>query len=482
MRGSKPTGKGIIIAAVVLTVAETASGYMVAPAKPLKEIEKASELIVKATAISEQWVKDDGFAALPGFAPCETTMKVVSVLKGPPLTQFRFRHYAPKDTGDPVMVYEPQNYVIRAGSTYVVFANKEQGETYQSIWSRSTLKEDQGLLRTADNKPHTGKTVTEAIWNELVRLSSSASAADAAYGIDQLDAMTGGKTFQLHDFDRAAALELIARRIDSWNAEIASAAIAVVGSESPYMVDEFAEFWLAGMGKGVLSGVGQSKPTGNKAGSDKYRTTLLAVANSQRPTKVRALAIRALGRGMPGPPIPDVSKWFADPDPHVRRAAVVLLADSDGQGSSALIAKAAKDSAWLVRHGAARAVGFGQMKHLLPELGRLLRDPESKVQEAAALSLLSFNVGDTSEVLRANLDSQFRSIFVNALARNYIDQNREYRFLAAKDATDSATESRAARTRASSAETAAARASTRAESSRSADLSLPPVSRLKRAC
>ena len=55
---------------------------------------------------------------------------------------------------------------------------------------------------------------------------------------------------------------------------------------------------------------------------------------------------------------------------------------------------------------------------MLPALGRLVQDQEPKVAMAAAISLLSFSVEHSGKILTANLDHpQFRSVFVNALAR-----------------------------------------------------------------
>ena len=70
-----------------------------------------------------------------------------------------------------------------------------------------------------------------------------------------------------------------------------------------------------------------------------------------------------------------------------------------------------------MRQGAARAIGFAQAVALIPTLGTLIQDPVLKVRTAAALSLLSFSPDDAEVVMKANLASDYRSLFVNALAR-----------------------------------------------------------------
>lgn len=279
------------------------------------------------------------------------------------------------------------------------------------------MKGDEGVVLAADDKPHRGKSVTESVFDELARLARSQTPADATYGIHQLDAMSGGGRHKLHDFARPVALEVVAKRIGARNAAVATAAISAVGGESPYLEDTQTPYWLAGMGRGEIRGMAPLRPSGKNQAADEHRAALLAVANGTGLAQVRALAIRALGRGVPSAPIPDTTRWLADPEPLVRQSAVVLLADAPGAASTRTIGAAAADPAVEVRVGAARAIGFGQLQRLLPVLGRLVKDPAAPVRKAAALSLLAFDPGDAGAVLKANLDSDFRPLFVNALAR-----------------------------------------------------------------
>ena len=61
-------------------------------------------------------------------------------------------------------------------------------------------------------------------------------------------------------------------------------------------------------------------------------------------------------------------------------------------------------------------VGFAQDPRLVPLLGKLLHDPAPNVRNAAVVSLLAFAPDQAAPVMKANLASDFRPLFVNALA------------------------------------------------------------------
>jgi hypothetical protein len=399
----------------ILMMSRAASGYLVANTPSLADVEKEAAVVVKATAVHDAAVADPHFPPLMGFEVRETTLKVVSVLKGPALTEFRFRHYAQKKDG-PVAGYSPLTYDLLPGRSYVVFAKKEKEGVYQPLWDRHFDK-DQGLYLAADARPPTAKGAVEVVLQELLALAKSEVASDAVYAIRELDSMSGNRTHSLHDFDRGVAIQAIAARLDAKSPEISAAAISALGLDSPYVDDNQAQFWLAGKPGSEIQGVAALTPSGKNPLADANRAALLKVANGDGAAPVRALAIRALGRGVPSAAFPDQATWLKDPDPLVRQAAVTVLADVPGEASNRAIAAASKDAAAPVRVGAARAIGFGQIKSLLPTLGQLLSDPDRQVRMAAGLSLMSFDIENSRAVLTAHLDSDFRAIFVNALAR-----------------------------------------------------------------
>jgi hypothetical protein len=115
-----------------------------------------------------------------------------------------------------------------------------------------------------------------------------------------------------------------------------------------------------------------------------------------------------------------IVRWLADPDPAIRGAATLLLADFPGAESCKRLALLAGDTAPEVRVRVAHAVGFGQQAEAVDTLVRLLADPESKVRTAAAMSLLSFSPKNkaAAAAFRANLDNEeFKPLFLIALAR-----------------------------------------------------------------
>jgi hypothetical protein len=266
------------------------------------------------------------------------------------------------------------------------------------------------VLPVADEKPHRGKTVSETVWAELEGLLASARADDVVQGIVQLDEMTGGHVTGLKDFDRRAALGAIRPKVLAKQAAVASAAIAVFGADSPYFDDGQAAFWLAGIGKGTIPGLSPRTPGGDPA-TGAAAKELLMVAEGPASAELRAQAIRALGRAVPAGKL---AAWGRDPEVAVRRAAVLVSAALPDRK---LIAGGATDGAPEVRHAAALAIGFAQDAGLIPTLDALLKDGAPKVRVAAALSLLAFAIDQAGGVMKANLGSDFRPLFVNALAR-----------------------------------------------------------------
>lgn len=395
--------------AAVVFAATRASGYAVGPAVPLEELAKKADLVCKATVVADRPATDAWFEAHLGFEVRETELRVVSIVKGAPGTKVvRFRHYAPAPAGA-VGPYAPQSYRFTAGRSYLVFASKVGG-LYRQLSKQHTMKGDQGALLAADDKPHRGATITEVAWAELRGLLASTTADDAVYAIGQLDEMSGSRMIGLKDFERRAALDAIRPLVLARAAPVATAAIAVFGGDSPYYDDRLASFWLAGVGKGSIPGLSPLKPSAAPVAGVAAKE-LLAVADGPASPDLRALAIRALGRAAPaGKP----AAWGRDPDVSVRRAAVLVSAEL---ADRKLIASGATDGAPEVRQAAALAIGFTQDPALLPALDALLKDAAPKVRTAAALSLLSFAIDQAAPVMKSHLGSDFRPLFVNALAR-----------------------------------------------------------------
>lgn len=411
-RGRSRWGHATMLATLVFA-AYPASAYIVGPAVPLEELARTADLVCKATVIGDHRVTDGWFEPIPGFEVRETELRVVSIVKGVASKVIRFRHYAPSFG---VAQYPAVSYTFVTGRTYLVLAARVVGDTYRQL-TKSSMQIDRTVLLAADAKPHHGTTLTEAAWAELLALLKSPVQDDVVWAIGRLDAMSGGPawdTFGPRDFARSQALAAIQPLLGTKRLAITTAAITVFGRDSPYFDDQDAPFWLAGLDKGHIPGIGMRKRPASPL-ADIGRKELLQVATDGMTVELRAMAIRALGRSSHAIPAAMVAVWLHDPSILVRRAAVLATADLPNREP---IVTASRDGSSDIRRTAALAVGFAQDPRLVPLLNNLLRDPAASVRTAAALSLVSFPLDEAASVMKANLASDFRPVFVNALARS----------------------------------------------------------------
>jgi len=401
------------------------AAYPVGPSLGLAAMEKEADLICKVEAGSSKPAEASSYESMPGFAPVDTEMHVVEVYKGIDVGgKIVFDHYASRKD-DRAYQYMPQHYEVEPGQVYILFVKKTDREgVYQQLWENHRAKEDQGLVRAADKTKHGMQPVREVLWLELNKLLAGEHRKDVLYAIKQLDQMSGSGYDSVNDFDRAKTLAVIEPLVSNCDGEIATAAIATIGSRNPYM-PEFALGWLATFGKGNLPGFSPWEYTG-KSPAAQFWKPLAEVADSKRVPELRALAIRALGHTWE-PAVQDrLKRWLIDPAPAVRQAAAVLLADFPDLATDETIARLAKDEDPHPRAGVAQAIGFGQWTEHLNWLSELVQEADPNVTQAAAISLLSLPINDTRATLEALADhSEYRPVFVNALAaenpRPYLD-------------------------------------------------------------
>jgi hypothetical protein len=413
----------IICGAAVLAVTGIALGYVVGPSLSLEKLTAEADLVFKGTALSGEPVQDEWFKPGPGFVARETGFKVVSVIKGGvPGATLRFRHYD-QDARPQGRMFEPQYYHFGKGRSYIIFAKRsEAAGVFRQLQANHTGKEDQGVLLCPGDQSVTSKTVKEAIWGELTLMLKGADATNVTYAIRQLDQMSGtGGSFQdTQDFNRTNVLNAIHGLMSDSHPGVAQATLGAVGSHNPYTSDERTIFWLATVGSGEVPGIGKRDPKMINLGGDLFWKDLVRLADSNATNKTRAMAIQALGL-VREPSLKEATeRWLADPDPAIRAAATLLLADFPGPETCKRLATMARDAAIEVRACVARAAGFGQQAAAVDTLVRLLADPGSKVRTAAAMSLLSFSPKDKAiaAVFRANLDNEeFKPLFLIALAR-----------------------------------------------------------------
>lgn len=411
------------VLAALLAYASVARGYPVGPPLGLETLAAEADIIFKGTAISSGPVQDDWFKPCSGFVPRETHFKLISVLKGEsPGPTLRFRHYdeSPRPQG---RMFQPQYYHFQTNRTYIMFAKKgEHIGVYRQLWINHKGKEDQGALLCSNNRPLTAAPLKQIFWNELTVMLSSADVRNITYAIHQLDQMSGGRdAFQgTQDFDRTKVLAVVHELMSNTHSEIAQAAIAVVGSHTPYLSDERTEFWLATVGSAEVPGLSKMDPKMKNTGGDLYWRDLVTIADGKASAETRARAIRALGL-VREPALRDaINRWLADTEATVQASATLLLADFPGTDTAQQLTVQAKDSASVVRACVARAIGFSQQTDLVEVLGSLLADKDRKVRRLASASLLSFSPKEhaVAEVFQANLENtEFQPLFLNALAR-----------------------------------------------------------------
>lgn len=399
-----------LVFGVVAVTSSVAHGYAVGPAIPLEDLAKRCDLVVKATVVATTAVTDPWFDTIMGYEAREAELAVVSTLKGTPAKKVRFRYYAPVP-GSPVAGYSPLAYTLHAGRTYLVFAVAAGGGVYRQFDKSHTQQEDQGLMLALDARPHRGKTVTLAVRAELLMLLTSKQPDDVLVGIRGLDALSGGGRSTLKDLDRTDALSVIKPLIRSHEPAVAAAAISVFATDSPYLDDRQAPYWLAGLGSKLILGVGELVAPKTST-ADTALADLSAVASRGKDPAIRATAIRALGRS-PKVPAASVLAWSRDPDAGVRAAAILVSAERTDRSP---IRAGATDPSADIRAAAALAIGFAQDPQLLPLLGPLVTDANQKVNAAAALALLSFPLAQARPLLAGHLGTPWKPLFVNALA------------------------------------------------------------------
>lgn len=385
------TLRRLLLVAAALAWTSVALAYIVGPPLSLERLSAEADLIFKGTAVSSQPVQDEWFKPCAGFVPQETQFKVISVLKGDSLgATLRFRHYDESKIPQGRM-FQPQYYHFKAGRTYVVFAKRsETPRVFRQARANHTSKEDQGVLLCPDDQPITAESVKEAIWSELTLMLRSADATNVTYAVRQLDQMSGKREAfaATQDFDRTNVLNAVHGLMSSSSAMVAQAAIAAVGSHNPYLSDERTIFWLATVGSGVVPGMGKMDPKMKNAGGELYWKELVALADSEAARDTRVLAIRALGLVREPALKKPIARWLSNPDPAVRAAATLLLADFPEPECCKRLAVLAADAAPEVRACVARVAGFGQQEEAAATLAKLLADREEKVRTVAAMSLL----------------------------------------------------------------------------------------------
>ncbi len=261
--------------------------YPVQPALSLTELIKQSDLICKVIAKDSQIANINPYRPVNGFVVMSTKLDLVEVYKGTvPGRRISFVHYTPVPNMG--MMFMPQHYSFEAGRAYILFAKKTGNPTeFVQLWENHRTKEDQGLVRAADDAQQgSARPVREVLWRELTKSLQSDRRDDVLYAIGQLDAMSGGSHYELEHFARSAVLTVLEPLMSSQDDEIALTAIRAMGCRNPCMDWGFAPFWLASIGEGNISGFSEWNVEKQWAAADFWRP-LAEVVDSKRTPAVR---------------------------------------------------------------------------------------------------------------------------------------------------------------------------------------------------
>ena len=403
-----------------MLLCQVANAYPVGRALPLDTLVEKADFICKAVAVTSKPVEDAWFTKHRGFDAVATELKIIAVYKGAKLTRASFRHYAPHKEGP--SFYSPQHYEFAAGRTYLVFAAKtDDDKVFRQIRKDHTLQEDQGVLLAADDSPHPGKSLREIYWLELTGLLNGEKVADVKYAINHLNRMSNGLRWdESSEFPREAVLKVVLPLLSRTEPGIVEQAILAIGTNNALMDQGNAAGWLATIGKGHIPGYAHGDVKQTNLGGQRYWNELSKVADTSADPRVRALAIRALGRANQPEIRPLALRWVRDREPRVAQSALVLLTDYLNEADHDLLKSLAEDPRELVRTGVATAIGYGQVQPLVPVLGKMLGDTSDHVSSAAALSLLSFSLDASEVILKANVKhANYGPLFVNALAQSH---------------------------------------------------------------
>ena len=416
----------LFISALLVSVAR---GYIVGPPMGLEDLAAKADVIFQGTAVSTNAVDDPTFQPVSGYRVVETDFQPAYASKGNvPASEIKFRYYAhdPKSMGE---MYEPQIYEFEIGKSYLVFAKQPPGSAAgmcRQIWDSHTGMEDEGVLLCFRPEPIGRGSIKDLFWRDLTELLKSSDPKEVVYAIDHLDKFSAsaiGPMFAfrgLSEFQRLDVLTAVHGFMANPDPTIAQMALTVIGSHNPYLMRERAQYWLATVGGADTHGLSKMDAKMVNVGGAIYWRDIAAIVDGKGDDATRALAIGALGL-VREPSLQDsVVRWLGDPSPAVRAAAVLLLADYPALATHERLASLAASPDIETRISAAFAIGFAQNNDATDILGNHLYDPEARVRQAVAMSLLSFAPKDArlAKIFHDNLtNNEFAPLFRVAICQ-----------------------------------------------------------------
>ena len=192
---SVPTGLSNVIA--IATASDFSSALIrgdippsvfIQPHSRLEEMEQKADLVFKGQVISNTPATNASFT-ISDMAVEMTKFKVISVLKGQPLSEVKFEHYSGYEKGRSFVWIGPPAplmHEFEIGKSYLIFAARmDKASDYYlpppGITNSPGLfrqiadipkHADDGVLKTLDARNIDGLSVKEAHWQELSRLAN----------------------------------------------------------------------------------------------------------------------------------------------------------------------------------------------------------------------------------------------------------------------------------------------------------------------
>ena len=244
-------GIGFSGVAMAITTGEVPASVHRQPRGPLEVMAEISDLIFKGQVLSSAPVVNAGFV-LQDMNLHETKFKVISVLKGKPMTNIiAFQHFTTWTRlpgSGPVL---PRYYQFQAGETYLVFAasldkpdffyaappnNHHRPDEFRQIFGQNNRMD--GVIPTVDARPLEGLTIKDAYWLEMNLLLKDTNPAIALQVISMLDYMSvpgGGRDDHWNHndyFARADVLKALLPLVTNTNKEVAQEASRCLDEDS----------------------------------------------------------------------------------------------------------------------------------------------------------------------------------------------------------------------------------------------------------
>ncbi len=187
---------------LAVTTGNIPAGVFVKPYGRLEEMAREADVIFKGHVTANTKMTNANIRSMHSLMAADATeFDIISVLKGPPLAKFVFRHVSGiAQLGDMDPPEWPEFYKFEPGQSYLVFAAKS-GRT-NGVYSSPGVPDDfwmlpcstpychHGVIHTLDARPVNGLSASEAYWQELKLLLYDSNPENELFAIEKLDRLS----------------------------------------------------------------------------------------------------------------------------------------------------------------------------------------------------------------------------------------------------------------------------------------------------